>query len=369
MTHSPRILEVVHSFGVGGSELFGVELGRRLVERGAHVLCGALNGAPGPLVARCADYGIEVVDLKVPWGNPLGRNGLSIGLMQRLQALQLDAVHLQHFLALNKLGLPARLAGIPRVVLTEHSVFDVDQSRAGRLRARLGWRLATSLTAIHQSIKDYLCRSIGIPAARIEVIPVGIELGRFHRRDRAECRARLGIGAEMAFVFSGRFAPVKNVPGIVAAFLAVMSRRTMPARLILVGDGECRRACEELIRAHPRGAQVTLTGEQADVRPFLAAADVFVLHSSSEGTPRSLLEAMAMGVPGLCPAVGGIPEILRGRGWLTQPNDQASLEAALTFTLDHPAEVAALDEACRAYVWTHFDAERISQRYHAILTG
>jgi glycosyltransferase involved in cell wall biosynthesis len=359
----------VHSFGIGGSELFGVELGRRLVERDVHVLCGALNGAPGPLRARCAEYGIEVVDLEVPWHNPLGRNGLSIGLVRRLQALRLDAVHLQHFLALNKLGLPARLAGIPRVLLTEHSVFDVDQSRAGRLRARLGWRLATSVTVIHQSIKDYLCRSIAIPPERIEVIPVGIELGRFHRRDRAECRARLGIGTEMVFIFSGRLAPVKNVPVIVAAFLAVMSRRTLPARLMVVGDGECRGACEELIRSHFRGAQVTLTGEEADVRPFLAAADVFVLHSSTEGTPRSLLEAMAMGVPGICPAVGGIPEILNDRGWLTRPNDQASLEAAMEFAVDHPAQVAALDEPCRAYVRAHFDAERISQRYHAILTG
>lgn len=76
-----------------------------------------------------------------------------------------------------------------------------------------------------------------------------------------------------------------------------------------------------------------------------------------------------MGVPGICPAVGGIPEILRDRGWLTQPDDQASLEAALTSALDHPAAVSALDEPCREYVRSHFDAERISQRYHAILTG
>ena len=186
MNNPPRVLGIVHSFGLGGSELFGVELGRRLVEKGVHVLCGALIGDPGPLVARCADYGIEVIDLKVPWRHPLSRNGISPGLASRLRALRLDAIHLQHFLALNKLGLPARVAGIPRVVLTEHSVHDVDQSRAGRFRARLNWRLATSITVIHQGIKTYLCQNLGIEPRRIEVIPVGIELERFHRRDRNE---------------------------------------------------------------------------------------------------------------------------------------------------------------------------------------
>ena len=369
MNNPPRVLEIVHSFGLGGSELFGVELGRRLVEKGVHVLCGALIGDPGPLVARCADYGIEVIDLKVPWRHPLSRNGISPGLASRLRALRLDAIHLQHFLALNKLGLPARVAGIPRVVLTEHSVHDVDQSRAGRFRARLNWRLATSITVIHQGIKTYLCQNLGIEPRRIEVIPVGIELERFHRRDRNECRRALGIGSEVVFIFVGRLAPVKNVPALISAFLSVVSRRSTQMRLILVGDGECRQACEELIRSHPHGAQVTLAGEQSDVRSFLAAGDVFVLNSSSEGTPRALLEAMAMGIPGICPTVGGIPDMLRGRGWLTQPNDQPSLEAALTFVLDHPQEVASLGELCSSYVRTHFDAAQIAERYHAILVN
>jgi glycosyltransferase involved in cell wall biosynthesis len=367
VTGGPRILQVLHSFGIGGSEIFGLELARELARQGARVMCGALEGSHGPLAQRCAAYGIPVVDLAIAHESALARNGLSLSLTRRLRALQLDAIHLQHFLGLNKLGLPARLAGIRRVVVTEHSIFDVDQSRAGRLRARLNWRLATRITVIHQSIKDYLCGTLGVAPERIEVIPIGIEIDRYQRRDRAECRARLGIGSELVFAFVGRLAPVKDVPGIIAAFLAVQSRRPDASRLIVIGDGPCRGACEDLIRAHRRGSQVAMLGAQADARPFLAVADVLVLNSRSEGTPRALLEALAMGIPGIGPEVGGIPDILRGRGWLTRAGDGASLEAALEFVRQNPGEIESLEARCRDYVRSQFDAVRIAERYGRLL--
>ena len=369
MRSKPRILQVLYSFGVGGSEVFGVELARRLAEQDIQVLCGALDSSPGPMMQRCTAYGLEVVDLGVPKRHILGRNGISLHLTRRLRALRPDAIHLQHFLGLNKLGLPARLAGVRRIVVTEHSVLDVAQSRAGQFRARLNWRLASVITVIHQSIKDYLCGDLGMAPERIEVIPIGIDVERYHRRDRAECRRRLGIGSEIVFAFVGRLAPVKDVPGLIAAFLAVQPRRQAASRLLVVGNGEGRGACEELIRSHPCGSRVTLAGEQTDARPFMAAADVFVMNSRSEGTPRALLEAMAMGIPGICPAVGGIPDILRGRGWLTVPRDQQSLQAALQFVLDNPGEILARDALCRDYVRSHFEAARIAERYKQLLVG
>lgn len=367
MSTRPRVLQVLHSFNVGGSEIFGLELARQLREQGAEVLCGALQGVHGPLVERCAQYGIPVVDLKVPKQHILARNGISPALTGRLRGLALDAIHLQHFLALNKLGLPARLAGIPRVVVTEHSVFDVAQTRAGRWRARLNWRLASAITVIHQSIKDYLCNELGVAAARVEVIPIGIEIERYHRKDREERRAQLGIGAEVVFVFVGRIAAVKDVPGLIAAFLA--ARRGRAARLIVIGDGICRSACEELVRSQRCESHVTLFGEQADTRAFLAAADVFVLNSRSEGTPRALLEAMAMGIPGIGPAVGGIPDMLRERGWLTRAGDPESLQAAIDFVLNDPAAIRALDAPCRDYVRAQFDDRQIAGRYQRLLLG
>jgi len=363
----PRILEVLFSFRVGGSEMFGLQLARQLAARGAEVICGALDGPSGPLRQRCADYGLGTVDLDVPTVNPFGRNGLSWHLVRRLRALRPDAIHLQHFLGLHKLGIPARLAGIPRIVVTEHSVRDVAQSLAGRTRARLVWRLASDITVVHQSIKDYLCDELALPARRVHVIPLGIEVDDYGRSERSDCRARLGLGSQIVFVFVGRLAPVKNVTGLLAAFLTVQSHSGAEARLIVVGDGEERGACEQLLKDHPLGRRVILAGEQADPRPFLAAADVFVMNSRSEGTPRALLEAMATGLPAICPAVGGISDLLAGRGWLTTPGSQDSLERAMQEVLTDPAMISAMGARCREYVRANFDNARSVEQYQRLL--
>lgn len=369
-TTSPRVLEVLHSYGIGGSQLVGLELARRLQGEGIEVLCGALDQRPGPLLQRCKDYGLQVIDLAVPWRHPLGRNGLSPGLIKRLKGLHLEAVHVQHFVGLHKLGLPARLAGIERIVVTEHSVFDVDQSAAGRLRARLNWRLATAITVVHQGIKDYLCKRLNVRAERISVIPVGIEVERFHRDDRPARRRELGISDEMVFVFVGRLAPVKNVPQLVEAFLAVQSAGAPRARLLIIGDGEEMGQVRLRLQGQPFGDRVTLVGEQSDVRPYLAAADVFVLNSSSEGMPRALLEAMAVGLPAISPAVGSIPEVIAaGRGWMTDSRSRPSLENAMRRVLSDPRAVEDSGNRSRSYVRQHFDSRSIAAQYRRLLAS
>jgi glycosyltransferase involved in cell wall biosynthesis len=364
---APRILEVLFSFRVGGSELVGLDIARQLVESGAEVYCAAVDATPGPLRERCAEHGIHVVDLQIPTRNPLTRNGLSLALTRRLKDLRLDAVHFQHFLALNKLGLPARLAGIERLVVTEHSVLDASQSRAVRFRIRLNWRLANTITVVHQGIKEYLCGPLGIPESRVEVIPIGIETEKYHRDDRLARRNALAIGNEMVFIFVGRLAPVKNVPGLVEAFLNLQSKGTLPSRLLIVGDGEDAAAVRALVEREPLGHRITLAGEQADVRSYLAAADIFVLNSRSEGTPRALLEAMATGLPAICPAVGNIPSMIADRGWLTDPSDPASLENAMNHVLQNPDAVDEAGRRCMTYAREHFDTHRSVTRYRQLL--
>jgi len=365
----PRILQVLYSFRVGGSEMFCLRLARQLAEEGAEVLCAALDSSPGAMLQLCAQYGIPTVDLRVPTASPLGRNGLSWGLVRRLRELQPDAIHLQHFLGLNKLGIPARLAGVRRIVVTEHSVLDVAQSWTGRTRARFSWRLASDVTVIHQTIKDYLCDELAVPRERVQVVPIGIEVDDYGRQDRHAYRTKLGLGSRTVLVFVGRLAPVKNVQGLLAAFLAVQSRTEARATLIVVGDGEERSACQEMLRGDPYGHTVILVGEQCDPRPYLAAADVFVMNSRSEGTPRALLEAMAAGLPAICPAVGGIPDLLAGRGWLTTPGDQASLEGAIHAVLEHPDTITPLGLRCRDYVRSHFDSRQVVEQYRRLLIG
>ena len=141
----------------------------------------------------------------------------------------------------------------------------------------------------------------------------------------------------------------------------------MPSRLLIVGDGEEAAAVHALIESHPLGHRVTLCGEQADVRSYLAAADIFVLNSRSEGTPRALLEAMAVGLPAICPAVGSIPSMIAGRGWLTDSSDPTSLENVMDYVLRNPEKVAEAGSRCRTYVRENYDSNRSTDRYRQLL--
>jgi len=146
----------------------------------------------------------------------------------------------------------------------------------------------------------------------------------------------------------------------------LQSRLAQPARLIVVGDGPEMPRCRSLLAGHPHAGTVMLLGEQHDTRRYLAAADAFVMNSSSEGTPRALLEAMATGLPAICTAVGGIPAMLRDRGWLTGPGDADALTAAMLECLTEPARARDFGAAAAAYVAANYDATDLARRYRRL---
>lgn len=365
----PRILEVLFSFRVGGSEVVALELAHQLARGGADVMCTALDGMTGPLRNRCVELGLGVEDLGLPLRSVLGRNGMSLRLTRRLRALRLDAVHFHHFLALNKLGLPARLAGIKRIVVTEHSDSQLRASAVGRLRLRVNWRLAHAITVIHKGLKRYLVDELHIADSRITVIPNGVDLDYWQARDRKEQRAELGLGSEFVLVFVGRVVEVKRVPALIAAFLNALPRLSIPARLIVVGDGSDMAQCQSLLSNHPLAHTVMLAGEKRDIRPYLAAADAFILNSESEGTPRALLEAMAMGLPAICTAVGGVPELLDGRGLLTVPGDSVSVERAIAEIIGNRVLAHDRAEKAKAFILGNYDSRETIRQYRMLLLG
>jgi glycosyltransferase involved in cell wall biosynthesis len=135
----------------------------------------------------------------------------------------------------------------------------------------------------------------------------------------------------------------------------------MPYRAAIVGDGPERAALE----AAAATAQVELLGERGDVPEQLAASDVFVLSSRSEGMPMSILEAMAAGLPVVASAVGGIPEIVRDgeTGLLVPPGDADALAAALGRLLDDDGLRRRLGAAGRERALDEFDVVRFGDAH------
>ncbi len=364
MSTTPRLLQVLYSYEIGGSEIVGLELARQMAATGAKVMCAALKPGDGPLQAKCVEYGVEPLELRIREQSYFGRNGCSLELVRWIKKLGLSGIHLHHFLGLHRLGLPARLAGVPHIVMTEHSIASLQASAYSRLRARAAWRLAHHLTAVSDNIRDYLVGELGVRPARISVVQNGIELRHWHRLDRDLRRREFGLDQQFVFAFVGRLADVKNVPGLLRAFLRMQSEHSdLDCGLLIVGDGVDMTECRGILAQHPQGARVRLLGERTDARTPLAAADAFVMNSLSEGSPRAMIEAMAIGLPCGCPAVGGVPALLRGRGWLTAPQDEADLARALAEIAADPTNAARVGALGQAHVLEQFDARHSLVRY------
>ncbi|HLQ23811.1 MAG TPA: glycosyltransferase, partial [Gemmatimonadales bacterium] len=115
-------------------------------------------------------------------------------------------------------------------------------------------------------------------------------------------------------------------------------------------------------------SQVHLLGLRSDVANLLAAADVFVLPSLSEGLPLALLEAMLAGRPIVASDVGEIRSVLANgyAGRLVPPGDAAALAGAVGELLDSPAEAKALGERAAGRAAAEYTVERMTERYAEI---
>jgi len=198
-----------------------------------------------------------------------------------------------------------------------------------RLAAR--WTDLT-ITLTDRGIEEHLARGIG-SRARYVTVPSGVPTdalrARAPRRDAA--RTHHGVPAD-AFVVAalGRFVPIKGFDLLVAAWPRVVE--ALPrARLLLIGEGPERAALEAQARDLGVAERLRVTGATTDIAGWLAAADVLAAPSRNEGMGRALVEAMALGLPVIGAAVGGIPNVVDdGRsGRLVPREDPAALAAAV----------------------------------------
>ena len=192
--------------------------------------------------------------------------------------------------------------------------------------------------AVAEEVAASLKRSYGIPECR--VIPNGIPTGLYAhpKTPRNEWRAREGfVETDVLFVCVARLAPQKNHSLLLDAF-AKGPAADRNAHLMLVGDGPLRDQLETQAKNLGLSGQVHFLGVRSDIPDILGAADVFVLSSSFEGNPLSVMEAMAAGLPIVSTAVGGVSDLFQSgkEGLLVPPGDVHELAKAIMFFQGNP---------------------------------
>jgi glycosyltransferase involved in cell wall biosynthesis len=189
---------------------------------------------------------------------------------------------------------------------------------------------STGIIAISEQQKKELSEIHKIcPADKIEVIPLGLDLTKFNTNkveNRAKLRTELGLTEnEIAIAIIGRLAPVKDHGFFLDAIEKVAEKTSKNIRVFIAGDGSERAIIEQ--RANDINSKfkglITFTSWIEDIAPFNHAMDIVCLSSKNEGTPVSLIEAQAAGVPVISTNVGGVKDIVEEgeTGFVVEPND------------------------------------------------
>ena len=140
------------------------------------------------------------------------------------------------------------------------------------------------------------------------------------------------------------------------------------AHLVLVGAGVLQRPLEEQAQKLGLASQVHFLGVRADIPDVLAAMDVFVLSSDYEGSPLSLVEAMAAGLPIVSTIAGGVPELIQNgkEGFLVQVGDVKGLSDSMTFLAKNPEARRSLGTAAARRARENFDISVMIGEYEEL---
>lgn len=167
---------------------------------------------------------------------------------------------------------------------------------------------------------------------------------------------------EFTFCFVGRLVKDKGINELAAAFVR-LHRQKGNIRLILVGGFEeeldpLEPETMERIRNHPH---ILSVGKQEDVRPYLAASEVFVFPSYREGFPNVVMEAGALGLPCIMTDINGCNEIITPHlnGLIIPPKEEAALHETMKYAVEHPEEMKSMGENARPIIEEKYDQRMI----------
>ena len=321
----------------------------------------------------------------VTWPVPIARRALTPAhltslwrLYRLMKAQRFDIVHVHTPVAAVLGRLAAAWAGVPHVVYTAHGFYFHERMRPWARRSvvaveKLLGRCCTDVL-LSQSREDVdtTIREGIIAPERVRWIGNGVEVERFRASSLdPTLRASLGLKPQERVVgFIGRLVREKGVEALLRA-LARVRGRLPEVRLLVVGDslqGERDRGAKNRVRALIEqldlGRTVVLAGQREDVPALLKLMDVFTLPSHREGMPRSVLEAMASGLPVVATDIRGCrEEVVDGQtGHLVPVGDVEALSEALLALLQDEEKARVMGLAGQARATTLFDERAVLER-------
>lgn len=380
----------------GGMSVYIRELSRQVGLRGHRV--DIYTRAGGGLA--CGDVlwiseNVRLIHLGLGSGGDAPKTALYPHLSRFFHALErfrkeegvsYDVIHSHYWLS-GQAGLWARKAWGALHLTTFHTLAAVKMLVSGpESESAVRIDVERNLTAASDRIvvtsdreRDHLIRHYDADAARVTVIPCGVDLDRFQPVDRTAARRQIGVGPkEKLVLYVGRLAPEKGLDRLIRA-VALLGHISQLRLIVVGGDDQhdpTRRRMMDLSRSCGIGGRIAFQGrvEQSELPRLYSAADLLALPSSYESFGMVALEALACGTPVAATRVGAMEQLLRdpGNGRLAQDLRPASLAAAIEDVLRNraagPPNRASIRRTASGYAWSRVAAD-VLKAYGESLTG
>lgn len=331
-----KVLRIIARLNVGGPARHVVWLTRALNDGQyeSRLVAGTVPPEEEDMSFFAAANGVEPVYIK-EMSRELSRNdGVSlVKMLGEMRRFRPDVVHTHTAKAgtvgrvaafIYKWFTPGTLIGRPRTIKVFHtfhghvfhSYYGTRKTKVFILIERILARFATDrIIVISNQQFDEIHGTFGIGSKdQFAIIPLGIDLESLVAADieRSEFREEFGIDENaIAIGFVGRLTEIKNITMFIrGASRYLEAANAPPALFIVVGDGSQRSELEKEASRLGIEGSVVFAGNRTDVSRVYAGLDVVALTSLNEGTPLSLIEAMAAGRPVISTLVGGVADLL-----------------------------------------------------------
>jgi len=367
--HTPLVVHLIYRLDFGGLETLLVDcINHMPPERYRHaVVC--LTGYT-EFAQKITRPGVALYSLDKAPGLGLG---IHVKLFKLLRQLRPAVLHTYNF-ACAEYAVPALAAGVPVRIHAEHGRDAGDPQGLNRKHNFLRRALVPFIdryVPVSHDLHRWLTNVVGIPAAKSELIMNGVDTVRF--APHLPMAATPWTNAEDIFTIGtvGRLQDVKDQASLIEAFALLCAQqpeRRTRLRLAVVGDGPLREKLAQKAIDAGVADLVWFPGARNDIPELMRAFDVFALSSIAEGTPVTLLEAMACGLPVVASAVGGIPEVVQEgvNGALVPASNPQALAAALARYVDDHALVAAHGASARLNIERHYSVAAMVGAYTAL---
>lgn len=298
----------------GGSGVLATELGKALAQKGHHVHFITyqqpvrLNG----FIPNIFYHEVQVPTYPL-FDYPPYETALASSMVDVIKNNNLDLLHVHYaiphasaaFMAKKILEQEGkRIPVITTLHGTDITLVGKDKTYAPVVAFSINQ--SDAITAVSNNLRDETYKTFRIEK-EIEVIPNFVDVKRFARKPIDAFKKVIAPNGERIILHASNFRKIKRVKDVVRVFNEI--NKSIPSKLLFIGDGPERQPAEELSRELGVFDEVRFVGKQEQMEDILAIGDLFLLPSEYESFGLAALEAMAAGVPVISTNVGGLSEI------------------------------------------------------------